>query len=227
MLILALGISFALALGVLLPREDKGAEDRNSSVEGSPRLVYEFRVYPLDATTMTRTQNGTVFSFDVSDLPFDFNSIYFGDFRLDNKHSHIYYAGSGIRVNATGANATVTLKEGNGKAVSRIDYHGQDQILFNGWIESVTYPGVMTTYNGTDLMVQDWRIGSWAPNDGILVEHPTNVTPQSASFFLMAFEPQIASGIPEFSTVVTPVVTLTTLVVMQLLMGHRRSLDLQ
>jgi hypothetical protein len=223
--IVALGMSSVFILGVFLSQNHSGSGDSNGSVGGSANADYEFKVYALNTTAMTRAHDSTAFLFSISDLPFDFNSISFGDVGSDANHSRIYYAGSGILVNATGKNATVTLRESNGRTVSSIDYGGQEQIVFNGEVKSVTYPSLMTTYSGTDLMVQDWRNGIWAPNDGILVEHPNNVTVDRASFFLMVLESGGTFEIPEFGNVVPSVLASTTLVVALLLIGRRRSLE--
>jgi hypothetical protein len=101
-------------------------------------------------------------------------------------------------VNASGCNATITLRESNGRYVSCVDYHGQSQVVFNGKAESVTYPSNRTTYVGTDQMIQDWRNGTWTPSDGALVVHPSNVTLTEARFYLMTLEPNGQTDIPEY-----------------------------
>ena len=202
----------SLFIGVLLPHNHNGSSNSNSSVGEAKTTGYEFKVYALNATAMTRALDCTEFLFRASDLPFDFGSISFGDFRSDTNRTLIYYAGSGMLVNATGENATITLRENNGKTVSKINYGGQDQIVFNGEVKSVTYPRPMTTYNGTDLLVQDWRNGIWTPSDGIMVEHPGNVTVESASFFLMVHEPQGTYEVPEFGNIISPLLALLVMV---------------
>jgi len=196
--LLALGMSFAFALGVLPSLGRTDTVDNNSSANSSQSLSYDFKVHALNCTSQTRTQNGTLFRFNAADLPFEFSTVYFGDYRSDTSYSHKYYGGSGILVNASGSNAVMVLRENGGRFVSRIDYHGQAQIVFNGKVESVTYPLVATKYDGTDQIIQDWRNRTWTPDDGVLVEHPSNVTLASAKFYLMTLEPSGTTDIPEF-----------------------------
>jgi len=196
--LLALGMSFVFALGVLPSLGKTDTVDNNSSANSSQSLSYDFKVHALNCTFQTRTQNGTLFRFNAADLPFEFSTVYFGDYRSDTSYSHKYYGGSGILVNASGSNAVMVLRESSGRFVSRIDYHGQAQIVFNGKVESVTYPMAATTYEGTDQIIQDWRNMTWTPDDGVLVEHPSNVTLASAKFYLMTLEPSGATDIPEF-----------------------------
>ena len=53
-------------------------------------------------------------------------------------------------------------------------------------------------YDGTDLMVQDWRNGNWTPSDGIIIEHPKNVTISGATFYLAVYQPGVSAQMPEF-----------------------------
>jgi len=194
----ALGTSFVLVLALLPSLGKTDTVDTSNSASTSQILSYDFKIYGLNCTSQKHAQNGTLFKFATTDLPFDFSALSFGDYRSDTTFSHKYYGGSGILVNATGANATMVLRESSGRFVSRIDYHGQAQVVFNGKVESVTYPANVTTYEGTEQIIQDWRNTTWTPNDGVIVEHPSNVTLTSAKFYVMTLEPSAITEIPEF-----------------------------
>jgi len=195
---LALGLSLVFVFAVLPSLGKTDTVDTSNSANTTQNLSYDFKIYALNCTSQKHTQNGTLFKFATTDLPFDFSAVNFGDYRSDTTFSRKYYGGSGILVNATGMNATMVLKESSGQIVSRIDYHGQAQVVFNGKVESVTYPTNVTTYEGTDRIIQDWRNTTWAPNDGVIVEHPSNITLTSAKFYVMTLEPSAVTEIPEF-----------------------------
>ncbi len=222
-ILITLGAISMIAIFALAPLGHGSSGVRDSSAGTTAKDPYEFRVYSMNTTTMARLDAGTAFVFTESDLPFVFSSLLFGDFRADTNHSHLYYAGSGMLVSATGASATVRLSEGNGKVISSADYRGQDQIVFNGEVKSVTYPQTTTTYSGTDLMIQDWRTGAWSPENGILVEHPANVTLQSASFYIMTIEPRGTLEIPELPPVM--IGATMALMIMIFTITHRRTAD--
>ena len=200
--LLAMAIPLVLILAVLSTLGRSGA-DADSSPDTPRGLYYDFRVHALNCTSLSSTANGTLFRFNADDLPFEFSSICFGDYRADGTFSQKYYGGSGILVDATGLSTVMTLREGGGQFISAIDYHGQAQVVFNGKVESVTFPSNSTTYDGTDRIIQDWREGSWSPQEGVLVEHTSNVTLADAKFYLMTLEPSGTTDIPEFDPLLT------------------------
>lgn len=194
----ALLLSSVLLLQLVPDRRDNEA---SQAVTSQPAVIsneYIWRVYELNQTARTDNSTGTMFTFRTEDLPYDFRSIQFGDFRADAGHTGKYYGGCGILVNASGTNATIALRESSGSLISTVPYNGQDLIVFSGERISVSYPSASTRYYGTDRMIQDWRNGTWSPNDGIVVEHPGNVTLSGSEFCLMVFEPDGDIEIPEF-----------------------------
>jgi hypothetical protein len=70
--------------------------------------------------------------------------------------------------------------------------------VFNGKVVSVTYPANLTTYEGTEQMIQDWRDTIWSPGEGVIVEHPSNVSLTDAKFYVMTLEPVALTEIPEY-----------------------------
>jgi len=205
-------ILFAFVLAVLfVPRNLTVGSVNNKDIQSAPtNNRYEFRVYALNQTSIKISENGTYFSFNIGDLPFGLGSLQFGDFRTDTNYSLSYYGGSGILVNARGENATISIRESTGKLISEVRYHGQGLVVLSGETKYCSYPSGVT-WNGTDAMVQDWRAGTWAPDDGILIEHPKNVTLSDAKFYVMVFEPAGNILIPEYE--VAPVIALTLLLV--------------
>ena len=197
----ALGVSFVFVLALLPSLGMTDTVDTSNSANTSQVLGYDFKIYALNCTSQKHTPTGTLFKFNTADLPFNISAISFGDHSSDTTYSHKYYGGSGILVNATGSNATMILRESNGQLVSTIEYHGQAQVVFNGQVVSVTYPTSMTTYEGTEQMIQDWRSTTWTPGDGIIVEHPSAVDLGDAKFFVMTLEPDAITEIPEFEAV--------------------------
>ena len=117
---------------------------------------------------------------------------------MDSQHSATYYAGSGVLLNSSGTKAWIALAEGNGKLVSRVFYRGQTMVVLNGQTTTYINSSRPAAYNGTDLMVQDWRNGNWTPNDGIIIEHPKNVTISGARFYLAVYQPGVSAQMPEF-----------------------------
>ena len=206
--LVAICLVSVVAVCALAPMRHGSSEISDSSTSPATSAPYQFKVYAMNATATARLDGGTALVFELSDLPFEFSSLCFGDFRTDTNLSHIYYAGSGLLVNASGQYATVTLKEDNGKAISSVDYRGQNEIVFNGEVKSMTYPQKTATYSGTDQMIQDWRNAAWSPADGIFLEHPDNVTVLSASFFVMTIESQAGTEIPEFSSTIIALATM-------------------
>jgi len=198
----------SLSLGLILvpsAEEESGSETSNSSQSVVP-VEYKWKVYVLNQTSMYDASNGTVFSFRTEDLPHEFGSILFGDFRADLEGEGTYYGGCGILVEASGSCASIILRETDGKFISSVPYNGQDPVVFSGERRSVSYPSVTTSCYGTDLIIQDWRNGTWAPDEGILVEHPEEVTMVASEFCLMLFEPEGDIEIPEFGDFATVIV---------------------
>jgi hypothetical protein len=197
----ALTISQNVPIGSVDTKDTKSVPANNS---------YEFRVYALNQTSSMTTENGTCFCFDIGDLPFDLCSLQFGDFRTDTSYSLKYFGGSGILVSACGENATLVIRECTGRLISEVRYHGQGLIVLSGETKYCSYPSG-ASWNGTDAIVQDWRGGTWAPGDGILIEHPENVSLSDAKFYVMVFEPAGSMLLPECEVV--PVIALTLLLV--------------
>jgi hypothetical protein len=193
-----LGFAFLLA-SLLHPIPGKASETSTDSAAPSPaNNSYVFKVYALNNTSTRAVSNGTALFFDIAQLPVNFNGVQFGDYRMDSHYSATYYAGSGILLNSSGTNASITLKEGNGKLVSRVFYRGQTVVALNGQTTTYINSSRPAAYNGTDLMVQDWRNGYWTPNDGIIIEHPKNVTISGARFYLAVYQPGVNAQMPEF-----------------------------
>jgi hypothetical protein len=190
----------SLVLGVMLiPGTDEEAStETNRSQQSVTQVDYLWKVYVLNQTARSEATNGTTFSFRTDDLPMEFGTILFGDFWTDAGGRGTYYGGCGILVEATGASETITLREIDGKFISSVQYNGQDPVVFSGERRSVSYPTVTTSYYGTDRIVQDWRNGTWSPDQGILVEHPADLTMVDSEFYLMLFEPEDEFAIPEF-----------------------------
>ena len=193
-----LGLAFLLA-SLLHPLPGKAGETSTDSPAPSPaNNSYVFKVYALNHTSTRAVSNGTALFFDIAQLPVNFSRVRFGDYRTDSQYSATYYAGSGILLNSSGTNAWIALAEGNGKLVSTLFYRGQTVVALNGQTTTYINSSRPTAYTGTDLMVQDWRIGDWTPNDGIIIEHPKNVTISGAAFYLAVYQPDVDAQLPEF-----------------------------
>jgi hypothetical protein len=193
-----LGLAFLLA-SLLHSIPGKAGETSTDSAAPPPaNNSYVFKVYALNHTSIRAVSNGTALFFDIAQLPVNFSSVQFGDYRMDSQYRATYYAGSGVLLNSSGTNAWISLAEGNGKLVSRVFYRGQAIVALNG--ETTTYINSSrpAAYDGTDLMVQDWRNGSWTPNEGIVIEHPENVTISGARFYLAIYQPSADAQMPEF-----------------------------
>jgi hypothetical protein len=191
-------LAFLLA-SLLHTIPDKASETSTDSAAPSPaNNSYVFKVYALNHTSTRAVSNGTALFFDLIQLPFNFNGVQFGDYRMDSQCSATYYAGSGVLLNSSGTNAWIALAEGNGKLVSRVFYRGQTTVALNGQTTTYINSSRPAAYNGTDLMVQDWRNGNWTPNDGIIIEHPKNVTISGATFYLAVYQPGVSAQMPEF-----------------------------
>ncbi len=192
-----LGLGFLL-VSILHPIPGRASETSTNSAAPSPtNNTYVFKVYALNHTSARAVGNGTALSFDVAQLPVNFSRVRFGDYRTDTLYSAVYYAGSGVLLNSSGTNAWIALEEGNGKLVSRIFYRGQAVVALNGQTTTYLNSSRPPVYSGTDLMVQDWRNGNWTPNDGIIIEHPNNVTVSGAVFYLAVYQPGVSAQIPE------------------------------
>ena len=207
-------VMFLLVISTGITDKTNSASLQPTSSEGSSitEKEYQFIVYTLNETTRIKRDNGTFFSFSVEALPFEFDTIQFGDFRADSLHCCTYYGGSGILVDASGADAVIMLRESNGKLISTINYHGQNPIVFNGETRFASYPNATSAYCGTDEMIQDWREGAWSPSDGILLEHSGNVSLASSRFFLLVLEPVANMNLPEFDVV--PAVVAASFVIL-------------
>ena len=220
----ALGLMVALTLQLIIAAGAPGMAEGPSigpATSGEPDTgvpEYRYRVYTLNVTTKSVRDNGTFFSFRTGDLPFDLSSIRFGDFRTDPLYNQTYYGGSGILANANGTGAIITLKEGNGKTIDTIAYHGQNLIVFDGETRTTSYPNGTTSRSGTDAMIQDWREGAWSPADGIIIGHPGNVSISNSSLFIIVYEPTGGLHLPEFE--VLPIVVAA--IVLILFLGRRR-----
>jgi len=212
-----LGLGFVLA-ALLHPIPGKAGETSTDSSAPFPtNNSYMFKVYALNHTSTRAVSNGTALFFDLAQLPINFIGVRFGDYRKDTQYSATYYAGSGVLLNASGSNAWIALAEGNGKLVSSVFYRGQNIVALNGQTTTYINSSRPAAYNGTDLMVQDWRNGNWTPNDGIIIEHPKNVSISSARFYLAVYQPSVSAQMPEFGLI--PAVT--SIVVVIILVGRR------
>jgi hypothetical protein len=209
----ALVVLVAIVLLIQALPEDKSPSSKEST-KSLPSIAtnpYQWRVYMLNQSSVHAQSSGTSFSFRAEELPFSFESVMFGDFRADVDHRVTYYGGCGILVNATGGSAPLVLRESAGKLISTVNYLGQNLIVFSGETKSVSYPTESTSYSGTDRLIEDWRNGTWSPNDGILVEHPKNVSVTKAVFCLMVFEPSGEILIPELQNL--PVIVFLFVIV--------------
>lgn len=199
-------LAFLLA-SILHPISERVGETSTDSIAPSPaNNSYMFKVFGLNHTSTRAVDNGTTLFFDTAQLPVNFSGVQFGDYRMDSQYSATYYAGSGVLLNSSGTNAWIALAEGNGKIVSRVFYRGQAIVALNGQTTTYINSSRPAAYNGTDLMVQDWRNGNWSPNDGIIIEHPKNVTISGARFYLAVYQPGVSAQLPEFQSVLVPIV---------------------
>jgi hypothetical protein len=206
-----LGLAFLVA-SLLHPIPNNASEISTESPAPSPANdSYVFKVYSLNNTSTKAVGNGTAFFFDMVQLPVNFSLMQFGDYMTDARYDSIYYAGSGILLNSSGTNAWITLREGDGRLVSSVFYHGQPVVVFTG--QTTTYANCdrPAIFDGTDMMVQDWRKANWTPNDGIIIEHPENVTISDAVFYLAVYQPAVSAQMPEFGLL--PAVALVLVVV--------------
>ena len=201
---------------VLLDADTEADEDQAVSVVPSNR--YEFKVYALNQSRAAQRDTLTQFCFNSGDLPIGITSIDLGDFRKDAAFQNTYYGCSGILMNASGSHASITLRESSGKFIGTVVYQGQDPVVFgsSAWSSSDSNA---KTFDGTDILVIDWRAGSWTPESGVIVEHPRNVTVSQARFFVMVFAPGYDQEIPEFDMLFASVL----LVGIVLMIKRRRS----
>jgi len=181
------------------PEDDAASTQETTAEQGSNS--YEFVVYMLNHTIRASTGNGTLFGFDSAQLPFDFSEIIFGEFRGDTEFRNRYYAGLSLLARAEGPNASIRFLEADGKLVEQIVYQGQSLIVLNGW-ESTSKDGkgkvISHSWGSMQIAAYDWEGGSWSPEEGIVVEHPSDVTVTSASLCLMVYEPGGTTDIPEY-----------------------------
>jgi len=181
------------------PGDDAASTQETIAEQGSNS--YEFAVYMLNHTVMIQTGNGTLFGFDSTQLPFDFSELVFGEFRGDTEFRNRYYAALSLLARAEGPDATITFLEADGKLLEQIDYQGQSLIVLNGW-ESISKDGkgkvIDHTWGSMQIAAYDWEEGLWSPEEGIEVEHPSEMTVTSASLCLMVYEPGDTTEIPEY-----------------------------
>ncbi len=220
--VLGLLISVVLLIQILPGNKSTESTESNKSLPSVTANPYQWRVYMLNQSSVLEQTSGTAFSFRTEDLPFSFDSILFGDFRADVDHQATYYGGCGILVNASGNPASVVLRERTGEFIASVQYAGQELIVFSGERRSVSYPTASTSYHGTDMLVEDWRNGTWSPNDGILIEHPGNVTVTESVFCFMVFEPAGGVMVPEFSSLATIVIIVLISMIIALRFGDGR-----
>jgi hypothetical protein len=197
----ALGFIAVLLLQMVpdAPGDDAASTQETTAEQGNNS--YEFAVYMLNHTVRAPTSNGTLFRFDSAQLPFDFSELVFGEFRGDTEFRSRYYAGLSLLARAEGPNASIGFLEADGDLVEQIGYQGQSLIVLNGW-ESISKDGkgkVMDhTWGSMQIAAYDWVDGSWSPEEGIIVNHPVDMTVTSATLCLMVYEPANSTEIPEF-----------------------------
>ncbi|MBN1677688.1 MAG: hypothetical protein JW880_04045 [Candidatus Thermoplasmatota archaeon] len=200
---------------------ESGVSTQESS-EGQSNGTYEFVVYVLNHTTRTSNGTTTLFTFDIDQLPFDFDDLEFGDFREDPCYLSRYYGGMSLLARAEGSTTNISFEEANGKPIEQIAYQSQSLVVLNGW-ESVSKDGAGVVidhkWGSMQIVAYDWRDGGWSPGDGIAVEHPAEVTVSGATLCLMVYEPGDTTDIPEFG----PLLACVTLVVLVFLARRRRS----
>ena len=177
-----------------------------------------FKVYGLRELSRTEGTNQTSISFTTRTLPFDFNSLVFGDYASNPKIGATYYAGSGMILNVSGPSGNVTLKDMSGRVIRSVCCQGQASIVFNGETVYTSTPKATTTYEGTDILVQDWLKGTWSPEEGVVLERPTGMTIDNSEFYLMVFQPPAA--VPEFG--VFPAAAVMIVIVCVVLARFRR-----
>jgi len=198
----SLAVAFILLSLFIQNRGEEESVNGDKSSIAPPYNGYEMKVYALNDTMRNPLSFGTLFRFDADELPFEFESLRFGDPREDTEYSSRYYAGIGFLANADGSNARLIFREGNGHLIQEIAYHGQSLIAMGGW-ESIskneTGSVMNQSWGSMAIAAHDWQDGSWAPEDGILIEHPANVTIFEATIDLMVFEPISNTDIPEFT----------------------------
>jgi len=193
-----------LAQGDLLTR---GAEQAPSDDQAN-KVGPGFRVYILEELSRTVTANKTVLAYSIESLPFDLTTLSFGDFQNGPQAGVTYYAGSGMLLNVSGPRGNIVLKEPSGKTIRELSYQGQASIVFNGETITTSFPRASTDYEGTDVLIQDWLKGTWSPDKGVVVEHPSGLTVERSEFYLMVY--QAPTTVPEFGTL--PAVALVVVI---------------
>lgn len=217
-----LGFASVLLLQIAadVPGEDAATAQETGTEQ--PDDSYEFAVYTLNHTSRVSTENGTAFTFDSGQLPFDFREVIFGEFRGDTEFSCRYYAGMSMLAQAEGQNASIRFVEANGKTIEDIAYQGQTLVVLNGW-ESVSRDSkgriIDHSWGSMQIAAYDWRDGLWSPEQGIVAEHPANVTASSAALCLMVYEPGKGTEIPELRPAAA---CLALAIVVMLARGRRR-----
>lgn len=123
-----------------------------------------------------------------------FADLNFGDWRAEMNLSADYYGGMGILVEISGNVTHMLCQEPNGKIIQELDYTNQSVICLNGWRSWGT--NITTIYNGTEILAQDWRNGTWNPTRGIILI-ADGVSFNNASLTVLYFTPTVR--IPEYS----------------------------
>ncbi len=193
--------AWVASLGIVLGEGRADSAEGPDNESSSTVQCYGFQVYTLDCVGNIDTDNGTLLTFDEQVLPFDFGAIEFGDFRLDIERVSSYYGGLCLVIDAFGEPGNLTFREENGKHIQDIQYVGQPLVVLNGWeYISRDSQGIIIDHRWGSMQIAayDWRDGTWAPSDGIVIEASTGTTISGASLCLMVFEPSGTTSIPEF-----------------------------
>ena len=177
--------------------------DQTDSSEGEEVVPidnsYRFRIYALNQTERRVDENGTFFAFNEEDFPYRTGMVRFGDYRNDAQFSYVYLSGSGILMTAVGGRCTVSVRGAGGSPIIEFDYMGQDLVALAGE-ECYSSCNERLTHSGTNILVSDWLTGAWTPRQGIVVDHPGNISFGNATLYVMVFEPAGATAIPEFDS---------------------------
>jgi len=167
-------------------------------------MTYDLAVHTLNHTSRVSNDTATVFTFNADQLPFDFGSLLFGEFRGDSEYSSTYYAGMSLLAWANGPNASIDFLECGGKPIEEISYQGQSLVVLNSW-ESISKDCQGRTidhrWGSMQIAAYDWRDGCWSPEQGIEIEHPEGVTVSGVTLCLMVYEPGSSTDIPELGPV--------------------------
>ena len=227
---LAVGLVVALTVGLgslIASVGPSGPALENGSSDGtmSSRPVnsgYQLKTYVLWHTDINSAEDATSIVFDESELPFRFDTLVFGDFRLDANCSANYFGGMSLLVDASGASANLTFREYSGNVIQELEYEGQPLIVLSGW-EALSRDSdgsvIEHIWGSMQIVAYDWKEGRWKPSGGIVVNHPKGFTVVGARLCVMVFEPVPSTEIPEFR--LAPVCMMAAALMM--LIGRRLS----